>query len=95
MEAKLERVTPGCNRGKPEAGENSRGELRWRDLTSYVGQQHLLGEQSLEVDSHRDGAGNTAGSMEERHEGNGQRNLERLQVREKPLKRETLNAAAG
>jgi len=95
MEAKLERVTPGCNRRKPEAGENSGGELRWRDLTSYVRQQHSLGEQSLEVDSHRDGAGNTAGSMEERHEGNGQRKLERLQVREKPLERKTLNAAAG
>jgi hypothetical protein len=33
--------------------------------------------------------------MEERQEGSGQRKLERLQVREKPLKRETLNAAAG
>jgi hypothetical protein len=33
--------------------------------------------------------------MEERQEGNGQRNLARLQVREKPLERKTLNAAAG
>jgi hypothetical protein len=33
--------------------------------------------------------------MEERHEGNGQRKLERLQVREKPLESEILYVAAG
>jgi len=68
-ETELERVKSGCTRGKPEAGENSRGELGRRGLTSHVGQQHSSGEQSPEVDSHQDGAGQTAGLMEERQEG--------------------------
>jgi hypothetical protein len=33
--------------------------------------------------------------MEERHEGIGQRELERLRVREKPLENEILYVAAG
>jgi hypothetical protein len=79
-ETELERVTSGCIGGKPKAGKSSRGALGRRDLTNHAPQQHSLGEQGPEVDSRRAGAGQTAGSTEERHEGNGQGKLARLRV---------------
>jgi len=79
-ETELERVTSGCIGGKPKAGKSSRGALGRRDLTNHAPQQHSLGEQGPEVDSRRAGAGQTAGSTEERHEGSGQGKLARLRV---------------
>jgi len=88
-------TSPSAGRSRPEGGGTPGGARSRRHLKRVAGHRIRHGEQTPEAEGARAGAGQPQERTLERHEGSGRRNPERIHARDKPLKAETLNAAAG